>query len=50
MFKWLFRLLLLVESPQPTCNQNHTLNQNQLFLQKLLEDEVVELASLLLLI
>jgi hypothetical protein len=31
----------LVESPQPTCNRNQTLNQKRLFLQKVFIDEVV---------
>jgi hypothetical protein len=41
---------LLVQSPQPTSNPNQTHNQKQPFLQRLLDDEVVGLASLLLLI
>jgi hypothetical protein len=40
----------VVQSPQPTSNPNQTQNQKQLFLQTLLEDEVVGLTSLLLLI
>jgi hypothetical protein len=39
-----------VQSPQPACNANQTLNQKWLFLHKVMEDEVVGLASLLLLI
>jgi hypothetical protein len=46
---WL-RTGLLVHRPQPACNPNKLLKQKQLFLQRLLEDEVVGLASLLLLI
>jgi hypothetical protein len=42
--------LLLVQSPQPTSNALRTLNQKRLFLQKVMEDEVAGLASLLLLI
>jgi hypothetical protein len=40
--------LQLVLSPQPASNRNQQLNQNQLFLQKVMEDEVVGLAFLLL--
>jgi hypothetical protein len=39
---------LLVLTPQPACNQNLLLNQKPLFLQKVIEDEVAGLASLLL--
>jgi hypothetical protein len=39
---------LLVLSPQPACNPNQLLNQKPLFLQKVMEDEVAGLASLLL--
>jgi hypothetical protein len=42
--------VLLVEAPQPTSNAFSTPNQNRLFLQKLIEDEVVGLVFLLLLI
>jgi hypothetical protein len=45
-----FPTVLLVQSPQPTSNPNQTQNQKQAFLHKVLEDEVVGLASLLLLI
>jgi hypothetical protein len=45
--KWLFRLLLVVENPQPNSNKNQTQNQKRLFLQKLIEDEVVGRHSLL---
>jgi hypothetical protein len=48
--KWLFCLLLLVVTPQPAGNLNRTQNQKQAFLQKVWEDEVVGLGSLLLLI
>jgi hypothetical protein len=41
---------LLVVSPQPASNPKRVLNQKQLFLQKLLEDEVAGVTSLLLLI
>jgi hypothetical protein len=46
--KWLFWLPLLVLSPQPVCNLKKTLNQKRLFLQLIIEDEVVGLTSLLL--
>jgi hypothetical protein len=39
-----------VQSPQPTSNPSVTLNLKQLFLHKVMEDEVAGLASLLLLI
>jgi hypothetical protein len=39
-----------VQCQQPTLNQTQTLNQKQLFLHKVIEDEVAGLASLLLLI
>jgi hypothetical protein len=42
--------VLVVLSPQPISNPNPTLNQKQLFLQKVMEDEVAGTASLLLLI
>jgi hypothetical protein len=48
--KRLFSKLDLVVSPQPTCNPNPTQNYKRLFLQGLIEDEVVGVASLLLLI
>jgi hypothetical protein len=37
-----------VQAPQPASNPNPTLNQKQLFLHKVLEDEVVGQAFLLL--
>jgi hypothetical protein len=46
--KWLFCLLLVVLSPQPTLNPNPTLNQKQLILQKVIEDDVAGQHSLLL--
>jgi hypothetical protein len=46
--KWLFYPLLLVLSSQPTSNPTQTQNQKRLFLQIVIEDEVVGLASLLL--
>jgi hypothetical protein len=48
--KGLFCLILLVQSPQPECNPNQLLNQKRLFLQKVMEDEVAGLHSLLQLI
>jgi hypothetical protein len=39
---------LLVLSPQPESNQNKTLNQKRLFLQKVSIDEMAGLAFLLL--
>jgi hypothetical protein len=50
MRSWLFCLLLLVLSPQPVRNLNPTLKLNQLFLQKVTEDEVAGQAFLLLII
>jgi hypothetical protein len=41
---------MLVESPQPAGNPNQLLKQKQLFLQKVMEDEVAGRHSLLLLI
>jgi hypothetical protein len=41
---------LLVQSPQPARNATPTLNPKRLFLQRLIEDEVVGLGSLLLII
>jgi hypothetical protein len=38
----------LVKTPQPTCNPTQALNQKQLFLHKVIEDEVVGQAFLLL--
>jgi hypothetical protein len=40
----------LVETPQPICNPKKTQNQKQLFLQKVMEDEVAGQCSLLLII
>jgi hypothetical protein len=45
----LFCLLLLVVTPQPTHNASHLLIQKSNVLQKPVEDEVVGVASLLLL-
>jgi hypothetical protein len=45
-----FHKLLLVQSPQPTCNAKQTLNQKRLVLQKVKEDEIAGQHSLLLLI
>jgi hypothetical protein len=44
---WL-RTELLEKSPQPVCNQNQTQNQKQAIPQLVQEEEVVELAFLLL--
>jgi hypothetical protein len=42
--------MLLVVTPQPAGNPNKTQNQKQAILHKVMEDEVVGVASLLLLI
>jgi hypothetical protein len=50
MRKSRFLSVLVVVTPQPTINANQTLNKKRLFLQKVLEDEVAGMHSLLLLI